>query len=142
MQELQTLTVANSTFRIPAGAPRHEVTAPHLLTEDIQALPIRPRMHLLGQEMHLQAEAADKQVHTLLHVKRWDSYWREAYEFREPIALPRGTRLRLMAVYDNSPANPANPHILPRAVEADPLATDAVCVVSIQYLKPIENPRR
>jgi len=138
-QAVHTLEFANESFRIPAGAARHVVTAEHVLAADIHALTVRPRLHQLGQGMHLQAEFPGQQRRTLLHIPRWDFHWQEAYDFREPVALPRGTRLRLEAVYDNSPANPANPHILPRAVTAGPLATDEACAISIQYTKPTEN---
>ena len=35
--------------------------------------------------------------------------WQMGYEFAEPIALPKGTKLRFITHFDNSPANRFNP---------------------------------
>ena len=40
---------------------------------------------------------------------KWDFEWQAEYVLAEPRLLPKGTRLRAVATYDNSAANPANP---------------------------------
>src|SRR5439155_26522518 len=46
---------------------------------------------------------------TLLSVPRYDFMWQHRYVLAKPKLLPAGTVLKGFAVYDNSPANRANP---------------------------------
>ena len=45
----------------------------------------------------------------LLSVSRYDFNWQTAYEYVEPVALPAGTRMEVVAHWDNSADNPNNP---------------------------------
>ena len=40
---------------------------------------------------------------------RWDFNWQNVYFFKEPIKLPKGSRLYAVANWDNSSNNPYNP---------------------------------
>jgi hypothetical protein len=40
----------------------------------------------------------------------------DTYRFKEPVALPRGSRLEMVATFDNSAANPRNPNRPPERV--------------------------
>jgi len=42
-------------------------------------------------------------------VPRYDFNWQTSYEFTDPLKLPKGTKLRAVAHYDNSAANKSNP---------------------------------
>ena len=55
------------------------------------------------------AEFPDGNQEILLDVPKWDFEWQVEYILAQPRLLPKGTRLRAIATYDNSPANPANP---------------------------------
>ena len=39
----------------------------------------------------------------------WDPDWDISYRLAEPVIAPKGTRLELVAHYDNSADNPRNP---------------------------------
>lgn len=124
---LRRLEVANRSFEIPAGAKRHRLTAEQVLAEDVHALAIRPLLNYLGREVKVRAELPDRTTRLLLHITDWDFHWQETYHFKEPVALPRGTRLIVEAWYDNSADNPYNPNILPRAVVWGEKMTDEQC---------------
>lgn len=49
------------------------------------------------------------QSELLLHVPRYDFNWQLVYEFGPPKAAPRGTRLDVTGVWDNSAGNRNNP---------------------------------
>jgi hypothetical protein len=49
-------------------------------------------------------------MEVLLDVPRYDFNWQNTYELAEPKLMPKGTRIRCVAHYDNSPDNPANPN--------------------------------
>jgi hypothetical protein len=88
-------------------------------------------MHLLGREIKITATLPDGTTRPLLWIRDWDFNWREYYVFREPVALPAGTRVELLAFYDNSAKNPRNPHHPPRDVTWGPQITDEMCVAFI-----------
>jgi Ca2+-binding EF-hand superfamily protein len=44
-----------------------------------------------------------------LCIDDWDFNWQDIYEFAKPVRLPKGTRLALTGVHDNSAENPLNP---------------------------------
>ena len=45
----------------------------------------------------------------LLAVSKYDFNWQTEYIFAEPLKLPKGTTIRAVAHYDNSPGNKDNP---------------------------------
>ncbi len=46
----------------------------------------------------------------------WDFNWRGQYRYAEPIELPAGTRIEMVAGFDYSAANPHNPNSPTKAV--------------------------
>ncbi len=50
-------------------------------------------MHWLGTDFLLTATLPDGSKRTLIKVDRWDFNWQASYDFAEPIALPKGTRV-------------------------------------------------
>jgi len=96
-------------FRIPPGAPNHEVTAVHRFQRDGLLLGLQPHMHYRGKSFQYVAEYPDGRKETLLHVPDFDFNWQHKYELAEPRWLPRGTVLRAIGTFDNSPGNLDNP---------------------------------
>jgi hypothetical protein len=45
----------------------------------------------------------------ILSVPKYDFNWQTDYVFTQPLKLPKGTKIRAVAHYDNSAANKANP---------------------------------
>ena len=45
----------------------------------------------------------------ILDVPKYDFNWQTDYIFKEPLQLPKGTKLKTSAWYDNSTANKSNP---------------------------------
>jgi hypothetical protein len=70
--------------------------------------------------MTLTATLPDGRVRRMLKITDWDINWQGLYHLREPVALPAGTKLEVVAVYDNSSANPRNPFSPPRRVRYGP----------------------
>lgn len=132
--------MANPLLRIPPGAERHRVrTMPWRVPRDLHALDVMPHMHLLGREMSVWAEFPDGTKKDLVVVKDWDFNWQETYQFREPLALPKGTRIRLEAYYDNSENNPNNPNHPPRAVRWGEETTDEMCIAFVGFVIDSED---
>jgi mono/diheme cytochrome c family protein len=94
---------------IPAGDPNAEVAAEATVgLDNIHLVYMQPHMHLRGKDMEVRAIYPTGEMQTLLKTK-FDFNWQEGYQFKEPVPLPKGTRLISIIHYDNSANNPYNP---------------------------------
>jgi len=103
------IDLGNHLFMIPAGDASHEVTECHTLTKDLYITSLTPHMHLRGKSMKIQATYPDGRVETLLSVPDYSFNWQITYRVRDPIFIPKGTRIKIDGVFDNSANNPMNP---------------------------------
>ncbi len=106
---LDTRAVATVAFAIPPGAANPEVTAECRLPVAASLRSLQPHMHLRGKDFTYIARHPDGREETLLHVPAYDFDWQHEYRLAEPMELAEGTVLRVVAHFDNSAANPANP---------------------------------
>jgi peroxiredoxin len=118
-----------TTFNIdiPAGAPRHEVKTSMVVPWDAHLLNVTPHMHLLGKEIGVTATYPDGTKKSLVFIRDWNYRWQDTYFYKDPVALPKGTRLDLVAYYDNSTSNPLNPSNPPKRVHFGEQTTDEMC---------------
>jgi mono/diheme cytochrome c family protein len=101
--------VINAAFKIPPGDPNHEVRASRTFTTDVLLTSMTPHMHVRGKSMTYTAIYPDGRTEILLHVPQYDFNWQHSYELAEPKPLPKGTKLEVVATYDNSTNNVFNP---------------------------------
>jgi mono/diheme cytochrome c family protein len=130
----RSIPILNRGFTIPAGAERYEVRALWTVppARDLHAIGIAPHMHLLGRQMSVTATYADGTVQSLIRIDDWDFHWQGAYTYARPVPLPAGTRIDVVAVYDNSEANRRNPSKPPRDVGWGEGTTDEMCIAFIR----------
>ena len=129
----------NPQFLIPPGATRHPVALERRVPVDAHAHAVMPHMHLLGREIRVTARLPDGTVRTLVDVPGWDFLWQDIYYFREPIALPAGTVVRLECVYDNSEGNPNNPNRPPKPVRWGEATTDEMALAFVSVTRDAED---
>jgi hypothetical protein len=101
--------VAQRGLRIPPGVSDHVERADWTINRDIHLLSLAPHMHLRGKSFVYEIHYPDGRVEIPLSVPRYDFGWQSVYRLRQPLSLPRGTKIHCEAHYDNSTANPANP---------------------------------
>ncbi len=101
--------VLETKFEIPPGEPNYEIAAQHVLLKDTLLLSLTPHMHLRGKSFKFDAEYPDGTTEVLLDVPNFDFNWQLRYIFEGPKLMPKGTKLRCTAHYDNSTDNLANP---------------------------------
>lgn len=99
----------NEMFLIPANDPNHEVTECHTFQKDMYVTSLTPHMHLRGKSMRMDVSYPDGRQETLLNVPDYNFNWQITYRAAAPIFLPKGTRLKITAHFDNSRNNPLNP---------------------------------
>ena len=71
---------------------------------------------LARDSITVTATLPDGTKRTLIDVPRWNYNWQDEYYYERPFALPKGTRIDLLAAFDNSAANPSNPSNPPKRV--------------------------
>jgi len=108
-REVIMAALQNANFTLPAGAPDVRVDAEMTLNQDMTVWSMLPHTHVRGKRWHLEAIYPDGRTETVLDVPRYDFNWQTEYVFKEPLQLPKGTKVRSSAWYDNSVANKSNP---------------------------------
>jgi len=76
---------------------------------DMELVDIAPHMHYLGTEAKVEVTYPNGEKKLLMDVV-WDFRWQGAYFFREPVKIPKGSRIDAFTAYDNSADNPYNPY--------------------------------
>ena len=99
----------NPRFLIKAGDGNSEVRATTPLNRDTLITGFTPHMHMRGKDMTYIAHYADGTDETLLSVPKYDFNWQITYELATPKLLPKGTKLEVVAHFDNSTGNKFNP---------------------------------
>jgi hypothetical protein len=116
-------------FAIPPGKADYRLTGDMWATGDFTLYSIMPHMHLLGKEIAVTMTPPKGPEKTLIAIKQWEYNWQETYFFKEPVAVPAGTRLRVDAIYDNRSGNPNNPFNPPQRVTYGEQTTNEMCFV-------------
>jgi len=99
----------NMSFVIPPGHPNYEVSAQRVIDRDTWLDSLYPHMHLRGKDVKYTLTLPDGREELLLSVPKYDFNWQNRYQLTEPKLMPKGSILRVIAHFDNSPANKYNP---------------------------------
>ena len=96
-------------FRIPANdgnwaAPVGEAT----FVRDVEIISMMPHMHVRGKSMTYTLTYPDGKVEKILDVPHYDFNWQLKYD--TSVKVPKGSKLRVDAHYDNSANNKYNPN--------------------------------
>ena len=124
---------------IPPGDAHFVVKSDLTLPVDIDVLAIYPHAHYLGKDLTARATLPDGSTKTLIHIPHWDLKWQGVFRYAEPVKLPKGTRITMDYVYDNSEENIANPSTPPKRVTAGNRATDEMSHLWLQVLPQDSN---
>jgi hypothetical protein len=77
-------------------------------TRDVEIVGLMPHMHVRGKAARFSLDRPDGRTETILDVPRYDFNWQLWYD--TSIKVPRGSKMRVIAWYDNSPGNKFNPN--------------------------------
>jgi hypothetical protein len=108
-QEVRTAAFFNPTLILPAGGDNVEVDCVMEFNQDSHLWAIFPHTHLRGKSWAYRLVYPDGTSKVLLTVPKYDFNWQTYYEFAEPLAAPKGSRIEAVAHYDNSANNASNP---------------------------------
>jgi len=121
-------------FKLPAGVSDTLVKGSWFVPVDVEALAVAPHMHQLGKDIRMSFTDTKGRSRDLIHIPDWDPSWQNTYFFEKPIPLPRGTRVKVEAHFDNS-AHPRNPSSPPKPVKWGHGVFDEMCVGYIAVVK-------
>jgi hypothetical protein len=107
--ELRGTVLANGALHIPAGAADQRVDAEMTINQNISLWSVLPHTHVRGKRWEYQAIYPDGRTETILSVPKYDFDWQTDYIYKQPLKLPKGTKIHATAWYDNSANNPSNP---------------------------------
>ena len=107
--ELHGAVLANGALHIPAGDPNARVDAEMTINRDVTLHSILPHTHVRGKRWTYEAIYPDGRSETLLSVPNYDFDWQTDYIYKQPVKIPKGTKIHATAWYDNSPGNKSNP---------------------------------
>lgn len=128
------LRLGRQSIDIPAGQPDYVTTDSFVLPVDVDVQALQPHAHYLAREVVGVATLPDGREQPLITIKDWDYRWQHVYRYVTPLSLPRGTRLSMRFVFDNSADNVRNPHQPPRRVSWGQQSVDEMGDLWIQML--------
>jgi Flp pilus assembly protein TadD len=126
---------------IPPGARNFLVEDSLRLPVDVEVLGIYPHSHYLGKRLEAWATLPDQQKKSLILIPNWDIDRQSVYRYRNPVFLPKGSVVHMRYLYDNSSANPHNPHAPPVRVKAGNRSEDEMAHLWLQVL-PVNTPSK
>lgn len=127
-------------------APKHEMSVEVISTGDIYIQPgqkgvrffaigeksehdttiyaVWPHMHYLGRTFKAWVKYPAGHSRPLVAIDDWDPDWQLLYYLRQPMHVPKGSKIYVTGTYDNSEDNPRNPFSPPKVVEAGESSKD------------------
>ena len=93
---------------IPAGASNWETRGELTFLQDAELVWFMPHMHLRGKDMTFKLVYPDGREQDVLRAT-FNFNWQLGYELKDPIKVPKNTRMVVTAHHDNSANNPMNP---------------------------------
>jgi uncharacterized protein DUF3471/copper type II ascorbate-dependent monooxygenase-like protein len=136
---IESRDVTNFFFKIPPGAENHEATACYVFPRDVQLMNYMPHMHVRGKDMKFDAIYPDGRRETLLSVD-YNFNWQTLYRLKQPVPVPKGTKLMVTAHFDNSAKNARNPDPT-RAVRFGEPTYDEMLVGFIDFIREVPKER-
>lgn len=126
--------ISSHLIDIPAGDADYVVRSHFTIPIAVDVVGIIPHAHLLCREMRGWALEPGGAKRWLLNIRDWNPNWQDQYEFVRPVRLPPDTRIEMEFVYDNSAANPRNPHSPPARVRWGPGTDDEMGSLDVRSI--------
>ena len=135
---MHTAEIANHKLSIPPGEANHIEVGQRPVPADMNVTAFVAHMHVRGKAFRYELISADGKSETLLDIPRYDFNWQLRYELKEPRVIPRGSTVKITAVYDNSTANKANPDPT-KTVRWGQQTYDEMMIGYIEYFTPMPS---
>ena len=108
-------------------------------SEDLTIQSVGPHMHQIGKDMHVWADLPNGKKEELIFIDHWDFNWQGNYLFKQPVKIPKGTILHMVAHFDNSATNPRNANRPPKDIHWGEATTDEMCIAFFELTRDSEH---
>lgn len=133
-RECFTVVLRSPALEIPPGEKDYAIESGYILPVDVEVLGVFPHLHYLGKEVGGWAELPDRTRVELIFIREWNFDWQGDYQYVTPPILPKGTKLKMRATYDNSAGNVRNPNRPPKLVRYGSQTSDEMGDLYFQLL--------
>ena len=140
LQELIIGTQGKSPVKPPLVIPANKVkkfTSEYKINQDLSVLTLNPHMHLIGKEFKAFAVLPVGDTIPLIKINDWNFRWQYFYTVPKMLYLPKGTLIKVEALFDNTPNNMDNPFNPPQIImgrNGSMKTTDEMLQLIITYL--------
>jgi hypothetical protein len=128
------IPLGSNRIDIPPGEAAYKVTDHFTIPVDVDVIAIHPHAHYVCREMYGYAVLPGGARRTLIRLPEWNFDWQQQYVYATPIRLPADTRVEMEFTYDNSEANPRNPHDPPQRVTWGPSSSDEMAGLHVEVV--------
>ena len=112
-KRVQEVALSGADANVPAGAALHRFKSSIEITTDTEAVAIRPAVNPLLVSLQATAYRPDGTQEVLIWTRGYQYDWRTTYYYKQPAVLPKGTRVEVVAYFDNSDGQPQQPELAP-----------------------------
>jgi mono/diheme cytochrome c family protein len=127
-------SIGTTGFEIPPQKANYRIGAAETLEKDTLILAYWPHAHLRATSARYVATYPDGRKEVLLNVPHYDQTWQVTYKYRQPKFLPKGTRIDVDMLYDNSAARGARREFNPNlTVRNGPRTQDEMMLGFVSY---------
>ncbi|MFY9611030.1 MAG: cytochrome c [Blastocatellia bacterium] len=109
-KQIRQIAITDPDAIIPAATELQRFKKSVTIQDDAEGIAIRPRVHPVVASVQATAFRPDGTQEILIWTRGYQFDWQQTYYFKQPIALPKGTRVEVIAYFDNSDNNPKNPN--------------------------------
>jgi hypothetical protein len=130
-RQVREIAVSDADALIPAGAATHTVKVSFTTQEDVEAVALRPAVNPLITSLQATVYRPDGSEEVLLWTRGYQFDWQPTYYLKRAALLPKGTRIEVIAYFDNSDNNRNNPNDPPKTLRFSDLTDEPLCAVAI-----------
>jgi hypothetical protein len=105
-KKAQTITIKAPPILLAAGAVKQKIKATYLVTKDSEMISIRPLLYPSAKTVEAVAMRPDGTAEVLIAAADYRFNWQPSYYYKNPVALPAGTKIEVMAYLENEEEKP------------------------------------
>jgi len=136
--ESKVVGIQKRDLAIPPNAANHVETRDQRVPLDLNITSFMPHMHVRGKAFRYEVIYADGRSETLLDIPHYDFNWQLSYDLKQPKFIPKGSHVRVTAVFDNSSENKANPDPS-KLVKWGPQTYDEMLIGYLEVFSPVQT---
>ena len=86
-----------------------KLTVADEISRDIKIHYVVPHMHYRGKSIKISVIFPDCSEKTIISVADYSFNWQWLYKLKEPLSVPKGSKILVEGIFDNTYQNPLNP---------------------------------